>query len=168
MKTPAKLMYCPEQEGEGSEKAKTKEEQTDLQETIHEAEQANVTKELGGREATRACWLVPRAVGDRSEEGKHHILPPPCLPWGTWTPLPPLPSASSPQCPSALQNVVPPLYSLYLSLDCQGRKAPASPTAPGQCQRRSRDKLPQKPLCQAASPAASSRVPAGLHDRGAG
>ena len=49
-------MQRPEwEEGEGSKKAKTKEEQTELQEMIPETEQANVTTELGGREVTRAC-----------------------------------------------------------------------------------------------------------------
>lgn len=48
-------MQHPEwEEGEGS-KAKTKEEQTDLQAMILETEWDDTTKELGDREVTRAC-----------------------------------------------------------------------------------------------------------------
>lgn len=149
------------QEGasERCKKAETKEE-TDLQETIPKTEWANMTNELGGREVTRA-W--PQAIGDHSEEGKH-ALPP----IRDTDPSAILPLASSPQSHNMLQNAVLPSYSLYSSLDCRGRKAPASPTAPGQCQHRSRDRLPQKLLFQAASPASSSQVPAGLQERGEG
>lgn len=76
MKTPAKVMQHPEwEEGEGS-KAKTKEEQTDLQAMILETEWDDTTKELGDREVTRACWLVSHAIQDHSKEGKQHIVSP--------------------------------------------------------------------------------------------